>query len=288
MSVTRWSIHPTFWKVTCGVLVLLLLAREYTNREVYTFRQKHLEVPELDKPSAPVIEIRPDPTAKPVLNSLANVVPSWEYDWKRDGNNQGLSTSQCDTAFPKLYHEIDRVREHFSEEAITEEDIDMFGGNGGVRFLIVDSQVRIIETRGLYREDFRHRIIAVVQQVVQSVTAADASGEAIPNTEFSIIVDDMPVLNKERPGALWSFTRKHAELLQDRVWLIPDFHFFGAPPEAEGFRTMQAKCRRHDSPLEQKIPQVVWRGAMWTNEVVRRPLIEATAGKEWANVSVSV
>lgn len=59
-----------------------------------------------------------------------------------------------------------------------------------------------------------------------------------------------------------------------------------APPEADAFRIQQAKCRQHDSPLERKIPKVVWRGVEWTNPEVRKPLVAATKGQTWADVVV--
>ncbi|PPJ50178.1 hypothetical protein CBER1_05225 [Cercospora berteroae] len=278
----RWSLHPAFWKICCALLLLLVIFREYTNTGITSdWAQQHLGAPAVTVSSATLGSTE----SKPVWPSPP-ALPEWQYTWARDGNNQALSASQCDVAFPALYHEIDRAQQHFSGKNISEKDIALTGGNdGGVRFLIVDSQVRIVQTRGLFREDFRHRIIAVVQQVVQAVAAADAAGEPIPNIEFSVVVDDIAVLKEENPGALWSFTRKSADPRQDNLWLVPSFHFFGAPPEAEGFRTMQQKFRRHDSSLEEKIPQVVWRGALWVNEAVRKPLLQVTADKEWANVS---
>lgn len=282
---SRWSVQPRVWQFTCAILLLLLVSREISHREDRAPTPSAFAIP-----SDPVIEIHSKSTAaQPILDSLAKSATPWQYDWQRDGNNQYLTVSQCDAAFPLLYHEIERAHQHFGAANITEDDIDLFregsGNDGGVRILIVDSQVRIILTRGLFREDFRHRIIAIVQQVAQAVAAADASGEAIPNIEFSVVVDDIAVLDQEKPQALWSFARRDADAVHGNLWLIPDFHFFAAPPEAEGFRTMQAKSRTHDSSLEQKLPQVVWRGATWTNQPVRQSLLDVTAGKEWANVS---
>jgi hypothetical protein len=217
----------------------------------------------------------------------------WTYEWRRDSVNHGLTEAQCDAAFPDLYSEIDRSRAYWSRREISTRDIDLdvFPGNdGGVRLLIADSQLRIIQTRGLYREDFRHRIIAVVQQVLRAITAAESSNEDLPDAEFTVIVDDIPVLDDEHDpahtGAMWAFTRSFANDKHDSLWLVPDFHFFGAPPAAEAFRTMQTRFRRFDAPLTKKIPKLVWRGAEWTNPEVRRPLIEATAGKKWADVKV--
>ncbi|KAI5370822.1 Putative glycosyl transferase CAP10 domain-containing protein [Septoria linicola] len=283
---SRWNVHPTFWKILCATLALILAFREYSGPAMGFLVRHQVSGSSAQQPFLAVSETYTRPKFAPLSNANSIDLRSWIYNWARDSNNAALSAGQCDLAFPELYHEIDRAKQHFSGKSITEKDIDLSSGNeGGVRILVTESQVRIVETRGLHREDFRHRIIGIVQQVVQAVAAADASGEAIPTIEFTVVVDDMAVLNDGSPGALWAFTRRYADTQQDNVWVAPDFHFFGAPPEAEGFRTMQQKCRKRDSPLKQKIPQVVWRGAVGTNEAVRQPLLDVTAGKSWANVT---
>lgn len=151
--------------------------------------------------------------------------------------------------------------------------------------LIHDQQLRIIRTRGLHRDDFRHRINAVLQQINRAMIAAEWANEPFPDMEFSVVVDDMAVL-PEKPSALWSFARSYGNVKHDQLFLIPDFHFYAAPPEAEGYEAMQAKARKHDSPIEEKIPQVVWRGVEWTNREVRKPLLQVTDGKDWADVVV--
>lgn len=177
---------------------------------------------------------------------------------------------------------------HRKDRRILEENIDLYGGNhGGLRVLIHDQQLRIIETRGLHRDDFRHRIHAVVHQLNRAMTAAEWANEPFPDTEFTVVVDDIAVL-PDSPSALWAFTRSYANVAHDSLFVIPDFHFYAAPPEAEGFQAMQAKARKHDSPIEEKIPQVVWRGVEWTNTDVRRPLLEVTEGQPWADVVVCI
>lgn len=170
--------------------------------------------------------------------------------------------------------------------SIEAEEIDLFASkNGGLRVLIHDQQVRVIETRGLYRDDFRYRISAVLQQLSRAITAAEWANEPFSDMEFTIVVDDFVTLPRE-PRALWAFARAHANLAHDSLFLIPDFHFYAAPPEAEGFQAMQARARKHDSEIEAKIPKVVWRGVEWTNKEIRAPLLNVTHDQPWADVVV--
>lgn len=138
----------------------------------------------------------------------------------------------------------------------------------------------------MFRDDFRHRINAVLQQINRAMIAAEWANEPFPDMEFSIIVDDIPVLPPKKPSALWAFTRSHGNARHDSLFLIPDFHFYAAPPEAEGYQAMQTKARKYDSSIEEKIPQVVWRGVEWTNKEIRKPLLNVTKGQPWADVVV--
>lgn len=284
--------HPAFWKALSAVLFVILLIQLISLRSLSEVPERIFHnktppegptpveaTPSVDKES--VTEQHLEPTAQPTA-------PSWTYEYERDRNNHGLSTEQCDSAFPELYNEIDRAVEHWKDRKITPASIELPRGNdGGVRILIHDQQLRIISTKGLQREDFRHRIIAVLQQLLRALTAAEAADEPIPDTEFTIIVDDKPILHPGPSSPLWGFTRSYANPRHDDIWLIPDFHFFGAPPEAEGFRDMQKKSRQHDGPLIKKIPKVAWRGVSWTNPEIRKPLLQVTKGKKWADVMVS-
>lgn len=47
---------------------------------------------------------------------------------------------------------------------------------------------------------------------------------------------------------------------------------------------MRSRATERDSFLADKIPKAVWRGVVWTNEFVRKPLMEQTKGKAWADV----
>lgn len=65
---------------------------------------------------------------------------------------------------------------------------------------------------------------------------------------------------------------------------MPDFQFFASPPYAGSFTEMQGRAQAHDGLLGEKIAKAVWRGRTGTNKDVREPLIEATKGRDWADV----
>lgn len=84
--------------------------------------------------------------------------------------------------------------------------------------------------------------------------------------------------------SIWAFTRRIVDGDQDRLWIMPDFNFFAAPPIGSSYHDMQMRAKLHDAPMVDKIPKAVWRGVKWTNENVRGHLLDATRDKEWADV----
>ncbi|KAF2770307.1 hypothetical protein EJ03DRAFT_342950 [Teratosphaeria nubilosa] len=204
----------------------------------------------------------------------------------RDRNNYGLSDGQCDQAFPELYHEIDRSVEQWHGRNLTSESIELYGKNeAGVRVMLVNQQLRVISTKGMHREDFRQRILAVLHQIQRAVTSVSGSAFPFDNIEFTIVVDDFVTLSPETNLALWSFARETANKKQNDIWLIPDFNFWGAPPVAGSFPDMQVRAREQDSPIADKIQKLLWRGVKWTAPKLRGALIDATADQPWADVA---
>ena len=69
---------------------------------------------------------------------------SWRFDPARDSANYGLEDEQCESAFPELYHEINRAQKWRFENHgnITEEDLDLGWKEVGVlRAMIYERQV---------------------------------------------------------------------------------------------------------------------------------------------------
>ncbi|KAF7190073.1 Protein O-glucosyltransferase 1 [Pseudocercospora fuligena] len=284
------TLHPAFWKAVSAFLLLCVLVQQYALSGTRTSAVQqaihstpHIEAPEFTGPNA-----SSEQELDQKNESLAKITAqadAWSYSWARDADNHGLSEQQCDSAFPNLWNEIERSEDFWKEKRIGVQDIELFAANdGGVRVLLANSQLRIIKTKGLHRDDFRHRIIAVLQQLLRAITAAEAVDEPIPDIEFTVVVDDKAVPHPEKNGAYFAFARAYANRRHDSLWITPDFHFFGAPPEAGSFREMREKFRKHDSPLAKKIQKVVWRGATWTNPEVREPLLNETEGQTWADV----
>lgn len=110
-------LTPTFWKVFSGVLVLCILVQQFSLRSS-SFKPRHIFGPSAST-KAPASKASSHPSTD---------VGSWTFDWTRDGNNHGLSSGQCDAAFPDLYSEIDRAVDFWERKEITPELIDMYGG----------------------------------------------------------------------------------------------------------------------------------------------------------------
>ncbi|KAF2726294.1 hypothetical protein K431DRAFT_317127 [Polychaeton citri CBS 116435] len=232
-------------------------------------------------------------------SETASLFPShgyaWAFDAERDALNYSLSSEQCEAAFPNLYFEIQRAVKYWQNRnhTISEEDIELsWRDDGAFRLLIHENKARMLESRILETNrtygNYSQRTSAVLQQIRRALSGASAVGQAIPTIEFSVTVEDLNRIPNEESDThtTWHFARRLVERDQDRIWLIPDFNFWAAPaPEGiVGFEEARQLAKRHDSPLIDKIPKAVWRGAVWTNEAVRGALIRATQNKPWADV----
>ena len=269
-------MHPTFWK-TCTIILLVgwsfTVFNIHGGPAVFRHRQHH----------------RPPSHHVPASVDDASPYARWEFDPTRDRDNHGLDTEQCTRAFPELYVEIDRAVDQWRHRHITPESIVVPPVNDGfARILIHDQQLRIIRTRGMYREDLRHRIVSVMHQIVRAITAGEAAREPLPDMEFNVIVNDVPKLDDRNDLALWAFTRAFGNEHHENLWLVPDFHFYAPDfPGGDSFREMQALARTHDSPLANKTPRAAWRGVTWTSPELREALLDAADGQPWADIEVS-
>jgi len=270
-------MHPLFGKTLAALLLLtityLLLrfgghawtSSSYGSRSVDFDTPKHADQPPCEAASS----------------------THWSYQWERDRNDHGLSSEQCNHAFPELYHELDRAVAYWSPRNITPETIELSPRNeGGLRVLIKDQRLRVLQTKGMKRGDFRMRIMAVLHQLQRALQGHEAAEPPFDDMEFTVVVDDWPNLPLDREATAWAFTRKSSNPNHDGVWLIPDFNFWAAPPAAGSFHDMQAEARKHDAPVGKKLPQAVWRGVAWTNPDIRLALVNLTQNQPWADVKV--
>ena len=214
----------------------------------------------------------------------------WLFESERDGINVGLNSEQCDAAFPDLYQEITRAVQYWQkrERTISQDDIDIgWRQDGAIQVLICDNQLRILKTKGTYgNEGYRKRTAYVLSQLHRALLGAATAGEKVPNAEFAITVDDISLIpGKEMDThTIWTFARRLENENEQRTWLMPDFNFFASTPVGGAWVDMQRRAALHDQHVMDKIPKAVWRGVKWTNEEVRGNLLDATAGKDWADV----
>lgn len=211
----------------------------------------------------------------------------WTFDEERDANNPALTSEQCDAAFPDLYYEIDRSVKWWKgrEHNITAEDIDIsWRKDAALRVLIHNNQLRILEAKNTWFGGYHKRAGAMLSQLHRALLGASAAGEAVPNIEFSVTVDDMSLIpgGKDETHTIWAFTRNTHDRGHDREWIMPDFNFWSN--QGYSFHDMELRAAAHDKPFADKIPQAVWRGVKWTNKSIRGHLLDRTEGKKWADV----
>lgn len=87
-----------------------------------------------------------DCNERPFIAANASHVEAerWSFDYRRDGDNYGLDTQQCQDAFPGLFEDIERAKNtRIGKGKVTPQDLTSFElSKGMVRALIFDGQVR--------------------------------------------------------------------------------------------------------------------------------------------------
>jgi hypothetical protein len=229
------------------------------------------------------------PARKPISYPLHDPSDTWSFVADRDRNNHSLTLDQCSQAFPDLYKEIDRSRAYWQQRLgpngkLTEENWGLkWSGDGGLRVLIYEGQIYIIESRGLnHFLHWKERSHATLHNLHRAVVGAR---EPIPNIEFSIKINDKIDLTEEHPNTtVWNFNRPVADKAMEQVWLIPDFNFWAYPRVAEAYGDFQRQAIELYDNYEKKIPKLVWRGTTDFNPEIRLKLIEQSEGKPWSDV----
>ncbi|TKA80425.1 hypothetical protein B0A55_03394 [Friedmanniomyces simplex] len=267
---------PTPLGVLCGLLLTLLIVQ---NIAFWRFSGD----------TAP--RLIPHPS-KPLSLNDPSIDEEWRFLPARDANNIALTSVQCDTAFPKLYAEIDRSVKLWRDRQhpITAQDTSIqWRRDAAFRLLIHNNSLRILETKGAMNDAYRPRTLAVMHQLHNALLGAKVSGEILPTIEFAVTVDDMSLIpNGNDTHAIWAFTRRLIDRDQDRCWLMPEFDFWAGPEGTGSFYEAGQRARRHDAGLADKTPKAVWRGVAWTNPPLREGLLLTTKGKTWADVAETV
>lgn len=122
----------------------------------------------------------------------------WSYEPERDSRNIGLNRAQCDAAFPDLYYEIERAVEVWQKRKhqISQHDIEIsWRKDAAFQVLVQDNQLRILQTKNTYQNDgYRKRTLYVLSQLHRALLGAAAAGEAVPDVEFAVTVDDKSLI----------------------------------------------------------------------------------------------
>ncbi|KXT11753.1 hypothetical protein AC579_1650 [Pseudocercospora musae] len=223
---------------------------------------------------------RPPPHERPHYEPTKS---GWQFDYKRDGKNYGLSEEQCNVAFPELYKEIDRAVEHRKERwgEITPDEVEVeWRGDGIVRAMIHDNQLYVIDPHAVTDHNHRPRTLATLHAIHRAVNAY--SGK-LPDIEFSFTVHDFALHDRYGNETTWAYTRLPH---QEKLWLMPDFGLWGWPDVGlRSYAEFQTVLDYEEDEFVDKIPKLVWRGSLAVgSHDVRAGLVEHSEKQPWADV----
>lgn len=202
----------------------------------------------------------------------------------------GLTDAQCSDAFPALFTEIERAVTYWKQEkkhSITSDDIATPSHVAALRVLIHENEMRVLSSQ--YAVDKMKaspdRALGVVYLLQRALESALAAGERLPTIEMSLNLRDdaEPGTEGSDTHSYWAFARTIANEAHQRLWLMPNFDFWFYRPTGS-FADAKRHAMQLDAPFASKIPKVVWRGNAGFNPGVRGTLLEATKGKDWADV----
>lgn len=221
------------------------------------------------------------PTTWPFSSKLDS--PNWIYIPQRDANNYGLTNQQCDIAFPGYFDELLRAKVHRKGNRIEREELDEWLPNS-IRVMIYDQEVYVIDRYGFSGFWGNSRGLAIISAIYRAVVAAR---ERLPNVEFTFCYDDVPdPRNKGTGRAILGLTRSKS---QESIWPMPDFGYWSWPETKVGsFEEVRRKMAAIEQDLEfsQKIPKLLWRGALGVNYELRNALLQASENKAWSEIKV--
>lgn len=207
----------------------------------------------------------------------------WQFKYKRDGRNYGLSEDHCKIAFPGLFKEIDRAVKYRKDVIgnITPDELEVaWRGDGIVRAMIHENQLYIIDPHAVTDHNHRPRTLATLNAIQRALTAY--SGE-LPDVEFSFSVHDHATGEGNGNRTTWAYTRRAHE---EKLWLVPDFGLFAWPDVGlRSYAELQRILDHEEEDFLDKIPKLVWRGSLAVgSRDVRSGLVEQTKDKDWADV----
>lgn len=208
----------------------------------------------------------------------------WIYNYPRDARNYGLSQDQCSSAFPDLFDEIERAVSWRKKKGIpiSGQDLDSgWRGDGFVRAMIYDNQLYIIDAHGIWDQNHRPRALASLHSLHRAITAYP---DQLPNIEFTLTDHDAPYIDQESNHTIWGYSRLSR---QEALWLMPDFGYWAWPDVGlRSYSEIQSMVSHDEDDFLDKIPKVVWRGAVdgLGSHDVRAGLVQASKDQTWSDV----
>jgi hypothetical protein len=163
--------------------------------------------------------------------SYASYLPSeWHFDADVHANVHTFSHEQCDLAFPKLYHSLDKAVSRRQGRKVHIQDIEIAEGRCMLRVMIYQGELFVVNS-GKPEECYvtngneRERILGTLAQIDRAISTSPTSDPSIPNIEFSLSLDDLPLRSKSN-GAFFGYTRKDTREY-DNIWMMPNYvwHF---------------------------------------------------------------
>ncbi|KKZ67495.1 hypothetical protein EMCG_06872, partial [[Emmonsia] crescens] len=166
-----------------------------------------------------------------------NNIP-WKFETARDGDNYGLSRAQCQTAFPKLYIEIEKAVVARRGRNITFEELNSKPlGHSMGRAMIYQGALYVINF-----EDMRHtfsRAKASLNALNRALNAIPNRLE-IPNIEFIFTTEDF----HHEPHPVWVYSKREGD---GWAWLMPDFGYWSWPEIKAGqYRSVRQRIAAID------------------------------------------
>lgn len=202
----------------------------------------------------------------------------------------GLTDRQCTETFPELYQDIDRAVAHWKRigHTINAADVDITDAKTCMRILIHRNELRILESKHAVDPmgSSPDRALGVLHLFQRALDASMAAGEELPTVEIALnFEDDADQLGSAGDTkTFFAAARTLGKESHERIWLMPNFDFWYYKPTGS-FSDAKRDAMQHDGAFANKIPQIVWRGNPSFNPDIRGGLIDATKGKDWANVA---
>ncbi|KAK8033855.1 hypothetical protein PG991_003253 [Apiospora marii] len=228
---------------------------------------------------------------------------SWHFDAARDAFNYGLSDAQCDAAFPGLFAEIYRARDHLLKQnkTIGRKDVhlDHDEEKAGrphyeLHVLLHEGELYVLhQNDGVWPHHYR--AVAGLSAFYRAMVALPDL-RALPNVEFVLNADDYyarpdePGFADGKPRFSWN---RHVD--DPWTWVMPDFGgWMFSDDGVQSYAQFRADVELVERDYmvqgrrggwDDKTPKLAWRGSMSLGASLRKSLVDAAKGHKWNDVS---